>query len=410
MGRIFVSHSAKDPAERRVLDALVMALEDAGLQVLVDYKRLEPGMVWRSEIHTWMALCHAAVVLFSPNALLSQWVVNEALVLRWRLALDPDFRLIPVIVPPATRKEVTDDPRLTPAAFGELEFVGDATIAKVVKQLADLKATDPPTPMEAWVTRLSLPLRKVEVLNARILDQAAAAAGTDLPWVPNLTTSDLLARRLLHASREEIGSAVRLLGEVLVNDGTLTDIVDQVRTTWVDPLNVAAMPEIAKRSDPPRVIVLRASDTRVGMDYVSRAGCGTKFWRAVQTTNTLPEVDDDDVSLIVSDILTDARPYVGIGPDDEDTPVLEWIAAFVAKGVRFFAVIPSPRGLSARQIEALEAALPGFIFVLMAGPDVDSTAIEQSDPVILEPRLTPDDIKAIDTWIRLMRLSAMPWS
>ncbi len=108
MGRVFISHSAKEPEADQALTELAAALNKAGHTVLLDREpgRLSPGIDWRQEIHTWMALCHAAVVLFSPHALESDWVKKEATIMSWRKSLDKNFILVPVLVPPTKRADL----------------------------------------------------------------------------------------------------------------------------------------------------------------------------------------------------------------------------------------------------------------------------------------------------------------
>jgi hypothetical protein len=57
---------------------LTRALSGAGYGVLDDEVILK-GQDWVNELHTWMGLCHAAVIPFSGAAVTeSAWVLNEA--------------------------------------------------------------------------------------------------------------------------------------------------------------------------------------------------------------------------------------------------------------------------------------------------------------------------------------------
>jgi hypothetical protein len=80
--RIFISHSTdKDDATgRQRLNAVDAALKGAppGHDVLLDIKRLEASFEWRAELDEWMTTCHAAVLLLTPKALESPWVLKEA--------------------------------------------------------------------------------------------------------------------------------------------------------------------------------------------------------------------------------------------------------------------------------------------------------------------------------------------
>src|SRR5437773_6595925 len=119
---IFISHSTgKDDAagRQRLLDIEVALKGPAGApsghDVLLDFKRLEPSFKWRSELDEWMATCHAAVLLLTPKALESQWVLKEATILAHRAARDTRFLLFPALLDGLTREQLTaKDSRFSP--------------------------------------------------------------------------------------------------------------------------------------------------------------------------------------------------------------------------------------------------------------------------------------------------------
>src|SRR5690349_19751445 len=95
---VFISHST----EASVVDPYVAAL-DQGLtagdeyEVLLDRERLRASDDWNARIVNWLASCHAAVVVFSPRALSSDYVKFEVgnLFARWqrhnRIGADDEF-------------------------------------------------------------------------------------------------------------------------------------------------------------------------------------------------------------------------------------------------------------------------------------------------------------------------------
>ena len=87
--RVFISHSTKEEFSEQVLKAIKTVLEP-DFHLLLDRDVLPPGEEWRHELHTWLGWCHAAVILFSPEALVSSWVLKEATILTWRRDLDKD--------------------------------------------------------------------------------------------------------------------------------------------------------------------------------------------------------------------------------------------------------------------------------------------------------------------------------
>jgi TIR domain len=86
--RIFISHSAKDDETNALLQALERGLTEDGFDVLIDRTRLRvegTGTEWPSTLNQWLEICHGAILLVSPHALLSDWVRNEAIILNFRL-------------------------------------------------------------------------------------------------------------------------------------------------------------------------------------------------------------------------------------------------------------------------------------------------------------------------------------
>ena len=76
--RVFVSHSAKDPSARRLLERLVARLAAAGFYPVVDYQT-QPGELWRTRLIAEVRSAHAVVFLVSEHALNSDWVRRECI-------------------------------------------------------------------------------------------------------------------------------------------------------------------------------------------------------------------------------------------------------------------------------------------------------------------------------------------
>uniref|UniRef100_UPI00280ACE59 toll/interleukin-1 receptor domain-containing protein n=1 Tax=Streptomyces clavuligerus TaxID=1901 RepID=UPI00280ACE59 len=99
MTQVFISHSAKrDPLTLEVLQRVASGLTSKNFEVRVDMEALRPGVDWCATLYQWLAECDAAVVLFNEAALESFWVRREVNILLWRRALNPRFRVIPVLV------------------------------------------------------------------------------------------------------------------------------------------------------------------------------------------------------------------------------------------------------------------------------------------------------------------------
>jgi ADP-ribose pyrophosphatase YjhB (NUDIX family) len=122
--RIFISHSARDADAREVLERIDQGLESAGFEVMLDRKRLRGGDEWEVKLFTWLKSCDGAVVLFSQNALTSDWVAQESTILNFRLRAESGdgFVLLPVLLPPVQPRGL-EGSRLGPLNLRRLQAV-----------------------------------------------------------------------------------------------------------------------------------------------------------------------------------------------------------------------------------------------------------------------------------------------
>ncbi len=112
--KLFISHSSKTENNIQLLKTVCngldnQALTDSNKTISIVYDQdgtIVGGDNWYSTIDQWMLEAHAAVILFSREALFdSDWVKKEASILAWRNNLDPDFVLIPVLLDGLDPKE-----------------------------------------------------------------------------------------------------------------------------------------------------------------------------------------------------------------------------------------------------------------------------------------------------------------
>lgn len=90
-GHIFISYSRRDEV---VMRRIVQYLREQGINVWVDNEKLVPGTpIWEREIEKAIDAAYAVVVVLSPDAKESVWVLNE-------LTLADEFRkrVFPVLV------------------------------------------------------------------------------------------------------------------------------------------------------------------------------------------------------------------------------------------------------------------------------------------------------------------------
>jgi hypothetical protein len=286
---IFISHSAKDPDSTRLLDELKTELERRGFEVLLDYARLQTGQKWRDEIHTWMSACHGAVILFTENAYNdSDWVLKEATILSWRVALDRDFkqRLIPVLFEPVEGPWLSEG-RYEPLALGETQAIahGEANIvARIADAFMPLFQEWPSTPLDEVLAEIATILRAVSEQRLRTV---AAKLAKPIAWNPaSGDTADIFAREILHVDLERVKDVLLELQPSLGASSALR-ILDFVSPYCIDPVAATPVARVAltEPGTPPRdAVALNANDARIADLHVQRARKRLKRWAIVRVT------------------------------------------------------------------------------------------------------------------------------
>ncbi|ONK10445.1 toll/interleukin-1 receptor domain-containing protein [Streptomyces sp. MP131-18] len=110
--RIFVSHSSRACADASCgcsgyLEAALRLVEEAGCTPVSDRDVLAAGDAWHGVLMRELGSCQGAVVLISPHALGSHWVLEEAIVAAylWEVT-DGAFPVLPVPLPGVRRHQL----------------------------------------------------------------------------------------------------------------------------------------------------------------------------------------------------------------------------------------------------------------------------------------------------------------
>jgi len=217
--QIFISHSAhhtEEPATQRFVEALAGRITaKPGLNPLVDQRDLAAGDVWVQKLYSWMGLCDAAVIVLSPRAVMrehSTWVPREINLLLWRLALDPRFVVIPVLIGGLEERAVADNPYIGGSLLPGLQLARgasddeklDAIMAALDARLACGsmgRVFDPlQTYVEDSIARFA-PMSSVETALARFYAKDA--------WRPYvLPSSNLSLNMVSNASRDSVDAVI----------------------------------------------------------------------------------------------------------------------------------------------------------------------------------------------------------
>ncbi|RIK40644.1 MAG: hypothetical protein DCC55_14310 [Chloroflexi bacterium] len=253
--RIFISHSAKDPFAETARDQLFTALAEAGFDPFLDKRRLQPGARWSNELHTWLGLCHGAVILFSADALASDWVLKETTILTYRQTLDEKFPILPVLLPGVQVADLQKPPfaalDVTATQAFKVEAPGDATASDLVTRCVELLS-----PLLPQLTSES-PLQKIERILAsglnnigrNNLEQVAGALNIELPpWQPDESYTQAFVRALFH---QEIGVIEQVMAQLVpypvINRDFLSRMLDILLTVYaIDPSLVTPIPAVVR--------------------------------------------------------------------------------------------------------------------------------------------------------------------
>lgn len=254
--KVFVSHSAKSPEHQQLLAALVDELSALGLEPWVDKQGIELGDDWNDDITQALHQCHAAVILFSAQALRSPFVKYEVSCLVYRKRTDPGFGLFPVIIDDLQVEQVTED------FFGAIRF-GDYQIGRLDEKRAilldKLQQLDPllTEPTSAIEGQLFLWFENVapEVIRR-------AAGELDMDILPGVSIPE--AERLLFVRwllSESLSNQIKALNEI---KGALPKPIEQIfeliAPCWVDSEAAQQLAAIRKAEPGKRCAIINGSE------------------------------------------------------------------------------------------------------------------------------------------------------
>jgi hypothetical protein len=168
--RFFMSYSRH---ELYFAEAIVLALQKAGLNIWFDLQQLEPGCNWQQEIARGLETCSGVIVLASRASLASPWVAHE-----WEHAVAHDkplhlvlfeavdFQPFTLTDPEGEPREVRLDPlrdRAVSIIDARSHFMGN--VARLAESLkGQTRYRDPIPPPNRWNIPLRMPLAIAAVL------------------------------------------------------------------------------------------------------------------------------------------------------------------------------------------------------------------------------------------------------
>ncbi|MER6915297.1 toll/interleukin-1 receptor domain-containing protein [Streptomyces sp. NPDC000594] len=431
MTQVFISHSAKrDPGTLAVIERVTDGLAARRFEVRVDMDALRPGDDWCDTLYQWLGECDAAVVFFNEAALTSFWVRREVNILLWRRALNPRFRVIPVLMGSMTSQRLRDEgftdvlpvefardngpdagpgtgpdagPGTGPDAELDAELdagpdaterLADAVLERFPEQPAPGEGTEgsDTDPMRHWVGRIADQLGQAG--SDRPLLKAARVLGIREDELGHVRADAgacrLLAHRMLGTvAGAPLKSALMELSGSLGTD-QLNRLIAQLLPIWVNGESARHILPPPNRSGS-RAVVLNACQQSTAQHYVDRAMCLQIDRYHVESAGGLP-LGEDAAEELTEECVEAVRKLLNHPPGwppERFRPregVLHCLSVDVA-GLRPAVV--------AGAVGALRHRFPWLVLLLLTGESVPDRrtldAWRLDDLVMVAPGLTGDE-------------------
>jgi hypothetical protein len=409
--RIFISHSTKNaatPAEqtaREMQEALLQALENAGeYGILMDRLTLQPGDAWRARINLWVGGCDAAVVLLSTAALDSHYVAYETSILAYRDLFDPDFVLIPVLVPPVDFHSVSASTLGSVQQLDERQFVS-GTVQEIVTQVLDRLQTSvyAESPVERRARALADLLEHVPTTRIQEAAQLLDMDHLDV-WIPGDPEKLRLrlAVQLMSVGMQEAGAAALVLRNHLSRDPAtrarmMEELIQLIASAWVDHRSATRIPAVFREGQR-AALRLNAERPLTARMYATCALGGMPSWYFATCNGIFAERPLATLEREIRATLVEALATT----EDELRLDLE------ALDRQPILITLDSRGITSGMLLELRAAFSNVVFFLLAG--AGGASLSPDEVEVLIPDLQRGDeeafISAHDRFYRQLRVRA----
>jgi hypothetical protein len=318
-----------------------------------------------------MATCHAAVLMLTPKALDSWWVLKEATILAHRAARDPKFLLFPALLDGLTRTQLVANKRFSPVYLEAIQRIAGtepAEIAEAVLRHLGTLASAPVTPFDSLVEALTVRLKgadegQLEKICTRITGAPIAFQTSDKR---HERCAHEVARAIVTGSRGQYSALSDLIG-ALITAGLSKEAAGSVLTLaaplWVDAEAATPLADVGARN-------VKAT--------LDAAGQPTS-WAAAINGDYVPFTTKMYLRrAFLPDLMT---PLINLHGGESERR-LEDLSARIREGAR---VVPTLHALDDAKIDARLGRITKPYFVLLPAPFPDPellTALQRRYPKI----------------------------
>jgi hypothetical protein len=336
--RVFVSHSsgaAKCAAQGCACVAhreeLVALLIELGCDPVVDQDVLRVGDEWHRKLMLELHRCQGTVLLLSPHAFDSEYVMQEAMLSVYRRTVsDGDFLVLPVLLPGARRGDLRGS-RLAHLGLDRLDMAdwgapaGPGEVADRLRLLVERHGALPyPEVTEYVASRIEqVPSWKLAEI-ADLLGVAHIAYASD--HMNYVVSAGLLSERPVPEAGAAcaMSKALRGLLPLLMQREHRQDVIDVVVPFARVPGTAATqLRELCGTALEGRVALLTALTTRTAELYIRRASESPDPW-PVHTPVPRPGMD------FVDSVIADIREFLVdrfiVLDSFEDAKLHDWLA------------------------------------------------------------------------------------
>lgn len=373
MRTIFISHSSSPPAKEtrqqkndrlrsiEVRDAIKSGLDEAGWDVFFDEDEVNRTTRLSDDLFRCAATCAVAVVIISPRALQSPWVLQECVIFMLRAARS-NFAVIPVLVG-VTRRDL-DASMLAVTQVNDTWKIEGATEAELVERtlakIEEMPSASPDDKAHRWLIQLRAAILELRLDAVQLEAVAKELKPGDDKFAYSVDPEGTLAAILLDADYRQFDQAFKRIREATQSPQAARLLALKVRPLWV-PVSCAAKILDCINKEKPRAVIVRATNSAeprdvVPKDYVRRANADPHvqdaYWIETSWTKA-----DDVAEEVASTLVPNAIARKG-GKLEE------------LKRRQIFLLLPRAEATN-ELLDALHAEFPNAVFVLT---DIDPFA------------------------------------